>query len=49
MSPERIVGKPYGSNSDIWSLALSVHEMATGVYPYIPEKPDKVMIVVEGM
>lgn len=37
MAPERIdgqVGKEYGANSDIWSLGISLVEMATGRHPY---------------
>lgn len=38
MSPERLQGIHYSVQSDIWSLGLSLMEMALGVYP-IPE-PD---------
>ena len=39
MSPERIVSSPYGPSSDIWSLGISLIEMATGIYPYqFPER-----------
>eukprot|EP01016_Furgasonia_blochmanni_P055353 TRINITY_DN923_c0_g3_i2.p1 TRINITY_DN923_c0_g3~~TRINITY_DN923_c0_g3_i2.p1 ORF type:complete len:362 (-),score=52.53 TRINITY_DN923_c0_g3_i2:219-1304(-) len=34
MSPERIRGEPYGSDTDLWSLGLSIFEMATGRFPY---------------
>lgn len=34
MSPERIVGQPYSFPADIWSLGLSLFELATGKYPY---------------
>ncbi|KAJ4899465.1 Mitogen-activated protein kinase kinase 1 [Raphanus sativus] len=36
MSPERIIGKAYGSKSDIWSLGLVLLECATGKFPYTP-------------
>eukprot|EP00397_Hematodinium_sp_SG-2012_P031786 GEMP01033782.1.p1 GENE.GEMP01033782.1~~GEMP01033782.1.p1 ORF type:complete len:478 (+),score=92.56 GEMP01033782.1:328-1761(+) len=34
MAPERIRGDPYGYDSDIWSLGLTLAEAATGVYQY---------------
>jgi len=34
MSPERINGKSYSYNSDIWSLGLTLAEAALGRYPY---------------
>lgn len=36
MSPERLVGTPYTVQSDIWSLGLSLVELALGKYP-IPQ------------
>lgn len=36
MSPERISGKAYSFDSDIWSLGLSLVECATGRFPYPP-------------
>ena len=39
MQPERLLGKVYSVQSDIWSLGLSLVEMALGMYP-IP-KPDE--------
>lgn len=36
MSPERITGGPYKVQSDIWSLGLSLVELALGMYP-IPQ------------
>ena len=34
MSPERIKGQRYCVMSDIWSVGITVVEMALGVYPY---------------
>ncbi|XP_031635053.1 dual specificity mitogen-activated protein kinase kinase dSOR1-like [Contarinia nasturtii] len=42
MSPERINGGHYSVQSDIWSLGLSLIEMAIGVYPIPP--PDSKFI-----
>eukprot|EP01102_Stenamoeba_stenopodia_P016845 TRINITY_DN5934_c0_g1_i2.p1 TRINITY_DN5934_c0_g1~~TRINITY_DN5934_c0_g1_i2.p1 ORF type:complete len:330 (-),score=79.54 TRINITY_DN5934_c0_g1_i2:39-1028(-) len=36
MSPERIKAEDHASNSDIWSLGLSILECALGYYPYRP-------------
>ena len=35
MSPERISGSDYSYESDIWSLGLSLWELATGRFPYV--------------
>lgn len=34
MAPERIVGKPYTVSCDVWSLGLSLLEVAQGQFPY---------------
>ncbi|CAH1253385.1 dual specificity mitogen-activated protein kinase kinase 5-like isoform X1 [Branchiostoma lanceolatum] len=34
MAPERILGDEYGIHSDVWSLGLSLLEMALGRFPY---------------
>ncbi|XP_031625618.1 dual specificity mitogen-activated protein kinase kinase dSOR1-like [Contarinia nasturtii] len=39
MSPERLNGDHYSVQSDIWSLGLSLIEMAIGVYPIPPPDP----------
>ncbi|EGD72643.1 STE/STE7/MEK1 protein kinase [Salpingoeca rosetta] len=41
MSPERLHGEEYTVKSDIWSLGISLLEMATGVYPYLPDVDPK--------
>jgi serine/threonine protein kinase len=35
MSPERIEGKTYSFDGDIWSFGLSILECAIGYYPYL--------------
>ncbi|VDL96023.1 unnamed protein product [Schistocephalus solidus] len=40
MAPERISGKPYNTSSDVWSLGLTLIELATGRYP-IPAIEDE--------
>jgi len=37
MSPERVVGKPYKYDSDLWSLGLTLVECLTGCFPYTHE------------
>jgi len=39
MSPERLLGTGYNIRSDIWSLGLSLVEMAIGQYPIPPPDP----------
>jgi serine/threonine protein kinase len=41
MSPERIKGESYYSDTDIWSLGLLMVECVTGRFPY-PDKDDQV-------
>jgi len=41
MSPERISGKTYKYNSDVWSLGLTILEAALGKYPYSDKVIDK--------
>eukprot|EP00316_Scyphosphaera_apsteinii_P016401 CAMPEP_0119319764 /NCGR_PEP_ID=MMETSP1333-20130426/50320_1 /TAXON_ID=418940 /ORGANISM="Scyphosphaera apsteinii, Strain RCC1455" /LENGTH=396 /DNA_ID=CAMNT_0007326257 /DNA_START=111 /DNA_END=1301 /DNA_ORIENTATION=+ len=36
MSPERITASAYSYDSDVWSLGITVLELATGVFPYAP-------------
>lgn len=40
MSPERLQGNHYSVQSDIWSLGLSLVEMAIGMYPIPPPKKE---------
>lgn len=47
MSPERINNQSYSFPADIWSLGLSLVELATGRYPYdASEGPLQLMIHV---
>ncbi|KAI8489211.1 dual specificity mitogen-activated protein kinase kinase 1-like isoform X1 [Branchiostoma floridae x Branchiostoma belcheri] len=39
MSPERLQGTHYSVQSDIWSMGLSLVEMAVGRYPIPPPEP----------
>lgn len=43
MQPERLQGTHYSVQSDIWSLGLSLVEMAVGVYPIPPPDPSTLM------
>jgi len=36
MSPERITAGPYSYDSDVWSLGITLLELATGSFPYAP-------------
>lgn len=40
MSPERLAGAPYTVKSDVWSLGLSLIEIATGRFPIPPSEED---------
>ncbi|KAI8352491.1 kinase-like domain-containing protein [Blakeslea trispora] len=37
MSPERIMGSPYSVKSDVWSLGITLMELALGRFPFPPE------------
>jgi len=39
--PERLQGTHYSVQSDIWSLGLSLVEMAIGMYPILPPSTPK--------
>ncbi|XP_033214454.1 dual specificity mitogen-activated protein kinase kinase dSOR1 isoform X2 [Belonocnema kinseyi] len=47
MSPERLQGTHYSVQSDIWSLGLSLVEMAIGMYP-IPPPDTKTLTSIFG-
>lgn len=48
MSPERLQGTHYSVQSDIWSLGLSLVEMAIGMYP-IPPPDTKTISTIFGL
>ncbi|KNC47919.1 STE/STE7/MEK1 protein kinase [Thecamonas trahens ATCC 50062] len=37
MSPERIRSQPHSASADIWSLGITLIELATGRFPYPPD------------
>ncbi|KAI9285177.1 kinase-like domain-containing protein [Umbelopsis sp. AD052] len=37
MSPERILGSPYSVKSDVWSLGITLMELALGRFPFPPD------------
>jgi serine/threonine protein kinase len=45
MSPERLQGTNYSVQSDIWSLGLSLVEMALGMYPIPPPDPNSLKAI----
>ena len=56
MSPERISGGSYSYDSDVWSLGITLLELATGAFPYSSSGPsgarisywDLLECIVEG-
>ncbi|XP_052276707.1 dual specificity mitogen-activated protein kinase kinase 5-like isoform X2 [Dreissena polymorpha] len=53
MSPERIKAENYGAPSEIWSLGVTLFELATGKFPFkeilMAENPGTVMnVIIEG-
>lgn len=50
MAPERVLGGEYSIRSEVWSLGISVLEMALGRFPYCKENSDtKVFLPIELM
>ena len=47
MAPERIEGKEYNINSDVWSLGLTLHEVAHLRFPYPPEGENEHLTPIE--
>lgn len=44
MDPGRIAGQLHSSNSDVWSLGLTIMECALGYYPYRPPSKEKEVV-----
>lgn len=42
-SPERVEGNAYTYSSDLWSIGISIFEMATGKHPY-PETNNPILL-----
>ncbi len=47
MSPERIQGAKYSVKSDVWSLGISLLELARGKFPFDSERKDERMGILE--
>ena len=45
LQPERLQGTHYSVQSDIWSMGLSLVEMAIGKYPIPPPTPDELAAI----
>lgn len=48
MAPERLIGTKYAAESDIWSLGLSLYEMATGNFPIPVENPPPPLVPIRN-
>lgn len=48
MSPERLQGTHYSVQSDIWSLGLSLVELAIGMYPIPPPDAKTIEAILRG-
>lgn len=45
IQPERLQGTHYSIQSDVWSLGLSLVEMAIGMYPIPPPDPQVLALI----
>ena len=45
IQPERLQGTPYAVQSDIWSMGLSLVELAIGKYPIPPPTPQEMTVI----
>lgn len=48
MQPERLQGTHYSVQSDIWSLGLSLVELAIGMYPIPPPDAKTIEAILRG-
>jgi len=39
MSPEMVMGREYGTPTDVWSLGVTLYVLLCGDFPYVPERP----------
>lgn len=47
LQPERIQGKPYTIRADVWSLGLTLHEIAHLRFPFPPEGENEYVAPIE--
>ena len=47
MAPERILGNIYTVRSDVWSLGVSILEMALGRFPYPTDAASRPLLPIE--
>lgn len=47
VKPERIQGKPYSIRADVWSLGLTLHEIAHLRFPFPPEGENEYVAPIE--
>lgn len=47
MAPERILNKPYSIKADVWSLGLTLHEVAHLRFPFPPEGENQAVAPIE--
>lgn len=47
LQPERIQGRPYTIKADVWSLGLTLHEVAHLRFPFPPEGESQSVAPIE--